>query len=249
MITENNDLVGLKFNKLTVIKRLENKVYESGETRSQYLCECDCEEKNKVIVLGKNLKNGNTKSCGCLKKKAIAITIKANKKYNTYDLSGEYGIGYTSNGKEFYFDLEDYDKIKDYYWYIDNHGYVRTDIRIDNKKVTLWMHRLVMCLNDIELCVDHIHGNQTKNDNRKSNLRIATRSQNQMNACLSTNNTSGITGVYWYKPSKKWLAIIMVNRQRIHLGYFEKFEDAVKARKEAEEKYFGEFSYDNSQSY
>ena len=36
------------------------------------------------------------------------------KKYNTYDLSGEYGIGYTSKGEEFYFDLDDYDKIKDY---------------------------------------------------------------------------------------------------------------------------------------
>ena len=42
---------------------------------------------------------------------------KCNKKYNKYDLSGEYGIGWTSNtNQEFYFDLEDYDKIKDYCW-------------------------------------------------------------------------------------------------------------------------------------
>ena len=40
-------------------------------------------------------------------------------KTNKYDLSGEYGIGYDSNGQKFYFDLEDYDKIKNYCWYED----------------------------------------------------------------------------------------------------------------------------------
>lgn len=39
---------------------------------------------------------------------------KKNKRYNRYDLTGEYGIGYTNQGVEFYFDLEDYDKIKEY---------------------------------------------------------------------------------------------------------------------------------------
>ena len=38
------------------------------------------------------------------------------KKYNTYDLSGEYGIGYSNSGKEFYFDLDDYDLIKEIYY-------------------------------------------------------------------------------------------------------------------------------------
>ncbi|WP_368488451.1 hypothetical protein [Clostridium sp. BJN0013] len=37
-------------------------------------------------------------------------------KYNTYDLTGEYGIGYDAKGNIFYFDLEDYDRIKDFYW-------------------------------------------------------------------------------------------------------------------------------------
>ena len=78
-------------------------------------CLCDCG--NIVNVAGSALKNGNTKSCGCYKremdKKIYGIQ---NKKYNTYDLSGEYGIGYTEDSTIFYFDLEDYDKIKDYYW-------------------------------------------------------------------------------------------------------------------------------------
>jgi hypothetical protein len=44
-------------------------------------------------------------------------------------------------------------------------------------------------------------------------------------------------------------AYIHIDYRRVHLGYFDNFEDAIKVRKEAEEKYFGEFSYDNSQSY
>ena len=50
------------------------------------------------------------------------------KKHNKYDLSGEYGIVYTSNGEEYWFDKEDYDKIKDYYWRKDPHGYLRSQI-------------------------------------------------------------------------------------------------------------------------
>ena len=59
-----------------------------------------------IVVGGDNLKSGSTKSCGCLAKE---IRSKIHKKYNQYDLSGEYGIGWTSNtNEEFYFDLEDF---------------------------------------------------------------------------------------------------------------------------------------------
>lgn len=77
-------------------------------------------------------------------------------------------------------------------------------------------------------------------------MRIVTKSQNAMNQITKTNNTSGITGVSWDNKAQKWAAHIMINYKKIHLGYFDKFEDAIKARKQAEEKYFGEFSYDNS---
>ena len=77
-------------------------------------------------------------------------------------------------------------------------------------------------------------------------MRITTASQSMMNRGLSSNNTSGVTGVSWSKTMNKWRARINVNGKEINLGYFNKFEDAVKARKKAEEKYFGEFSYDNS---
>ena len=67
-----------------------------------------------------------------------------------------------------------------------------------------------------------------------------------MNKGLLSNNTSGVTGVTWCSADNKWCARITVNKRRINLGYFNTFEYAVRARKEAEEKYFGEWSYDNS---
>ena len=106
------DLTGQKFGRLTVIKRGENYVSSSGKTvKIQWLCNCDCGTEN-ILVVGSQLKNGRTKSCGCISRELLISKNKDRRKYNTYDLSGEYGIGWTSNtNKEFYFDLEDYDKI------------------------------------------------------------------------------------------------------------------------------------------
>lgn len=60
-------------------------------------------------------------------------------------------------------------------------------------------------------------------------------------------NTSGVTGVKWHSRDNIWGAWIRVNHKNMYLGRFENFDDAINARKEAENKYFGEYSYDNSQ--
>lgn len=156
-------------------------------------------------------------------------------------MSGEYGIGYTFKNEEFYFDLEDYDKIKNYCWLINKNGYV---ISKENNKEIL-MHRIIMNCKD-DMVVDHKHGKMTRNDNRKNNLRVATRSNNACNHDIHKNNTSGASGVNWSKKENKWMARIAINHKRINLGSFLNFEDAVNARKQAEEKYFGEWSFDNS---
>jgi len=83
--------------------------------------------------------------------------------------------------------------------------------------------------------VDHI--NHITTDNRIANLREVTNQENHRNASLSKNNTSGVTGVYWHKQIKKWLASIHVDYKKTHLGCFDKFEDAIAARKKAENKY------------
>ena len=100
------DLTGQKFGRLIVIERGENYVSPSGNTCAQWWCKCECDNPELVLVTTARLKNGTTKSCGCLQKE---ITAEIRKKYNRYDLSGEYGIGYTNNTdsygrNEFYFD-------------------------------------------------------------------------------------------------------------------------------------------------
>lgn len=90
------------------------------------------------------------------------------------------------------------------------------------------------------LVVDHINRNTL--DNRKQNLRLATPSQNGFNSKKKKSNTSGIIGVTWKKDKNKWKAYIMVKFKQIHIGYYDNFEDAVKARLEKEYELCGEFA-------
>lgn len=91
------------------------------------------------------------------------------------------------------------------------------------------------------LCVDHINHNTL--DNRKCNLRIVTKQQNNQN--ITPHTASGVAGVYQNKKSGKWYAKITVNYKPIHLGTFDKLTDAIQVRKDAEVKYFGEYRYNN----
>ena len=239
------DLTGMKFDKLTVMRRVEDYIDPSGKPLIMWECECECG--NKTIVRGVSLRHHHTKSCGCLKNEAGEKIRKKLKKYNKYDLSGDFGIGYTFKGEFFYFDLEDYDLIKNYCWYTNNDGYIVThaidDLGYVSQNLKISFHRLVTSAPD-GMSVDHI--NHVKYDNRKKNLRVITQQQNTINKGISKNNKSGTPGVFYQKFNNKWKATICINRKQIILGTFTSKEDAIKARKEAEEKYFGEYSYDNS---
>lgn len=232
------DMTGQKFGRLTVVCRTKDHIQPNGVSSVMWLCKCDCG--NEIITSGMSLRKGRTQSCGCLHKECAAEQGRKNKKYNTYDLSGEYGIGYTLKGEEFYFDLEDYDKIKNYCWFINEDGYV---IANDGEGKIIRFHRIIMPVGKHDQ-IDHIK--HKTNDNRKSEIRIVTGTQNNMNRSKQSNNTSSITGVYWSTTKQRWCSEIMINNRKIYLGVFVKFEDAVKARKEAEDKYFGEYSYDSS---
>lgn len=91
MVKVKNDLTGSKFHRLTVVNQSDDYVSPSGRREAQWLCKCDCG--NITIVRVGALTGGYTKSCGCLQKEAVdRINKEINKKYNKYDLSGEYGI-------------------------------------------------------------------------------------------------------------------------------------------------------------
>jgi hypothetical protein len=215
--------------------------------RRLWKCVCSCNGVNEKIVCTNDLRSGKIRSCGCLQRESRREAGLSNKKYSKYDLSGEYGMGYTSDGHEFYFDLEDYEIIKDYCWSTSIKGYIEnvSKERGTGKSVRTSMHRLIMDCPDDKV-VDHIGGRGTENDNRKSNLRIATLSENSHNTKVRERNTTGCNGVNFCRQNGKYKAGIMINRKQIHLGYFTNLHDAVFARKKAEEDLCGVFSPDKS---
>lgn len=159
------DLTGKKFGKLTVLFRSENNI--GGHTA--WVCKCECG--NVKSIVANSLTKGVSKSCGCVHhngKTKYNSDGEDKETTNSYDLSGDFGIGYTNKQEPFYFDLEDYDKIKTYSWYISSHGYVVSNSKsMDGRKQhRIFMHRLVMGICDSKQFVDHIYHNKT--DNRKS---------------------------------------------------------------------------------
>ena len=81
------------------------------------------------------------------------------------------------------------------------------------------------------------HKNGSRDDNRISNLRVVTHSENAKNQKRSSRNTSGVTGVFWDERRGKWRAVIMGNGKNKYLGRFTDFDEAVAVRKAAEAEY------------
>lgn len=86
------------------------------------------------------------------------------------------------------------------------------------------------------------HENRERGDDRFLNLRKATRTQNAQNKSVRSDNNSGVTGVSFDKARGRWASRIKFGGKYIALGRFRDIEDAIRARSEAELKYFGEFS-------
>ena len=79
------DLTGQRFGRLVVIERAEDYIFPSGQKQAQWLCECSCENHNKIITTSARLKSGNTKSCGCLKSEAVKENIYTGKLMIDFD--------------------------------------------------------------------------------------------------------------------------------------------------------------------
>lgn len=88
--------------------------------------------------------------------------------------------------------------------------------------------------------IDHINGNRS--DNRISNLRLASQSQNRQNSKTPKNNTSGYKGVSCDTRHGTWRARIFVNNKDKYLGTFKTKEQASEAYIDAAKKYHGEFA-------
>lgn len=235
------DLVGNKYGRLTVISRnfeKQRELYNNKHiNRAFWNCICECG--NKVTVTSGNLKNRKnpTLSCGCLRNEVM------HKQKNTKNIEWifdeDIAIGIAIKGERFCIDKEDYPLVKDYCWRIDKYGYVVANRRDGSNKI-IRLHDFIMMHNSKNTIVDH--KNWDKTDNRKQNLRIATKSQNNINIKRKLNNTSGYTGVTYNKRTNRYIARISLNNKRIFLGSFKDINDAIEARHNAEIKLHGEWS-------
>lgn len=150
-----------------------------------------------------------------------------------------------TQGKVALVDNEDYDVLNKHKWHaqktkISNVWYARRTIRENGHKHNVAMHRVIMCIIDPSITIDHKDHNGL--NNQKNNLRIATKSQNCSNRRASVNSTSKYIGVSWASSRKKWGVSIFKLGHKKWLGYFDKEDEAANAYNKAAEELHGEFA-------
>lgn len=148
-----------------------------------------------------------------------------------------------TRGKSVIIDADDTKKVLQYKWVTLKAGTRFYAATLDEHRVYLLMHRL---LTNVSPDVQVIHLNDDGLDNRRINLRLASRSQKGANHNRSRNNTSGYKGVYWHQRAGKWAAHIKHNYKAIHLGLFVSKEEAATAYDTAALHYFSRFAKTNS---
>lgn len=113
-------------------------------------------------------------------------------------------------------------------WYFDGRYAATTSPR--PRKQKRYMHRVVAELEGFKLpeTVDHRRSQRTLN-NQISNLRPATRSENQHNRKRQNNNSSGYRGVTWHRTKRRWMAQIVVRGRHMNLGGFRSLTAAARA--------------------
>ena len=239
MVNIKQNLTGMVFGRLTVLQQADDYVTPKGIHYSQWLCRCSCG--NETIVATTKLKSNRTISCGCYKRNI-------RKTFNEFVLLEDYGIGKDNNGNEFYFDIEDYEKIKHYYWKVENNGYVSTCFNHTKQARTrLGLHRFLMTpvdnIDDAILWlkennVGNIdHKNRVRTDCRKNNLREASTQENSYNKSIGKRNKTGILGVHY----RGYRASIKINGKNLYKD-FQTIEEAIVQRLKWEKEYYGEFA-------
>ena len=215
-----NYQAGNKYGRLTIVKEGPKIKYPTCSVR-QVWCRCDCGNPELTLVRTNNLVSGNTSSCGCVGEESRKTHGLSNTR--TYQIHE--GMLRRCNCPQ----------------QAGYENYGGRGIKVCDR----WNPQLGGSFENFYedmgeapegMSLDRIDFN---GDYTKDNCRWATNSVQGYNKGLDPNNTSGKSGVSFYTRQGKWSAEIHVENKHIRLGMFANFEDAVKAREEAELKYYG----------
>ena len=180
------DLTGKRYGKLVVMHREGTYISPAGNKAVTWRCKCDCG--NETVVCAGSLRHGDIKSCGCMR---------SFHGFNEY-VEKDDGLYIYVGDKEVIIDKEDLNKIYPYRVCIGKNGYA-----VAGRHKTI--HRLIMdCPKGYT--IDHI--NKNKLDNRKSNLRVATYSENGLNKRIMSN-----TGEFGISLRKDGWYMVYIDRK------------------------------------
>lgn len=140
-----------------------------------------------------------------------------------------------TQGKQTLVDDEDYERFANRRFYY-NGGYAKTSV---SKHKKLYLHRMILDLKAGEEC-DHADGNPL--NNTRCNLRVVTRSQNNMNAVKHSGTASRYKGLSWRSGLGKWQVSIQRDRRIYHLGHFVDEDEGARAYNEAALRLFGKYA-------
>ncbi len=235
---------GEKFNELTVIDIDKDK---SKPGLIFYKCKCSCG--NIISVRSYCLRTGHTKSCGCLHNELLAKNNTLLKsKSNRIEFDSNLGClkVYFNNCDEYFLcDIEDRDIAEKYCWHKGSDGYVSCNINNQGKYITVRFHRLVMEKYHDDL-FDYIidHRNHNKLDNRKSNLRKCTHSDNSKNRIF--NSTIGQRYITFDK--RYMFFVVQISSDNVR-EYFNTLEEAISFRDNYLKEHPDEFRYNPDEDY
>lgn len=139
-------------------------------------------------------------------------------------------------------DAEDAPLVAGRPWKLHDDGYAQSRLPGPGDSSSIYMHHLMVPVSD-GLTVDHENGNRL--DNRRANLRAATRAQQQYNRGRGCNNTSGFKGVSFHRKTGRWRATIQLDGRHRHLGLFDDAETAARAYDDAALAAWGEWARTN----
>jgi len=214
------DITGQRFGTL-VATRLDEQ--RSPHGHRQWWCSCDCG--SETLILQGSLTSGNTSRCNDHPKN----------EYEIYSNVVKMDVSTDSHKHQFtIFDIDDLDRVINFKNQTGRMRWIYTDSSVQpdalhgkyvmgtDRKTRL--HRFILGDIDPQLIVDHINGNTM--DNRKENLRVTTRRENNKNMRMRITNTSGHTGVRVNARSGLYEAKIQLQGKTFFLGSFNTLSDA-----------------------